>query len=242
MDLSIIIPAYNEERRILKTLESLLFYVKKQDFKCQIIVVNDGSTDKTVDVVKSFGDDVEIIDNKENRGKGAVVKQGMIAAQGKYRLFMDADNSTSIDHMEKAWPLLAKGYQIVIGSRDSRDHESAKQAVSQPFVKRLLGNFGNLIIQIFAVPGIWDTQCGFKIFTQKAVSQIFPKTRIERWGFDIEILFIARILEYKVGIIPVYWKNDPESKVGLKGYFQVLKELFQIRLNHFKKRYNEKQR
>ncbi len=243
MHLSIIIPAYNEENRISKTLGALDNYLTRQDYECEVIVVSDGSKDKTVEKVKSFEGRIKnlrIIDNKENKGKGFVVRQGIMEAKGKYRLFMDADNSTSINHIEKAWPLFAEGYEIVIGSRDSKDVSGAKQAISQPFLKRLLGNAGNLMIQILAVPGIWDTQCGFKIFTEKAVADIFPKMRIERWGFDIEILFIARIKGYrkKIGIIPVNWINDPESKVGIKGYIQVFKELLQIRINHLKRYYN----
>lgn len=244
MDLSIIIPAYNEEKRIEKTLESVVSYVEKQDFQSEIIVVNDGSKDKTSQVVEKFKNKVKLIDNKENKGKGAVVKQGMLQAQGKYRLFMDADNSTTIDHIEKVLPLFSKGYQIVIGTRDSRDIKEAKQAVPQPFFRRLLGSIGNIIIQVFAVPGIWDTQCGFKVFTDKIVNEIFPKMRIQRWGFDIEILFIAKVLGYrnKIGLVPVCWNNDAESKVGLKGYFQVLKELFQIRIYHLKGYYNNEKK
>jgi dolichyl-phosphate beta-glucosyltransferase len=245
MNLSIIVPAYNEEKRITKTLESLAQYLAKQDFESEVIVVSDGSTDRTSEKVKDFEGrikNLKLIDNKENQGKGAVVRQGMLEAQGKYRLFMDADNSTTIDHIEKAWPLFAQGYQVVIGTRDSRDIKEAKQLIAQPLLRRFLGNVGNLIIQVVAVPGIWDTQCGFKVFTNDIVNQVFPKTRIQRWGFDIEILFIIQSLGYKkkIAMIHVDWKNDIESKVGLKGYFQVLRELFQIRINSFKGYYNEK--
>ena len=244
-DLSIVIPAYNEEKRISKTLESLNGYLKNQEYSYEILVVNDGSKDKTADLVTSFEKKIphlKLIDNVKNKGKGGVVKQGMLIAQGKYRLFMDADNSTSIDHIEKAWPLFDEGYKIVIGSRDPKDAKGAKQAISQPLIKRILGNIGNLIIQVFAISGIWDTQCGFKVFTDEIVQEIFPKLRIERWGFDIEILFLAKKRGYKkkIGIIPVHWINDAESKVGIKGYFQVFKELFEIRWNHLKGLYDEK--
>ncbi len=241
MHLSVIIPAYNEEKRIIKTLESLNSYLSRQDYEYEIIVVNDGSKDNTFNVVNErIGEikNLRIINNKENRGKGFVVRQGMLECKGKYRLFMDADNSTSIDHVEKMWPLLAEGNDIVIGSRDSKDNPEGKQEVPQSFLKRFLGNAGNLMIQALAVPGIWDTQCGFKLFTQKAASDIFSRTIIDGWGFDIEALFIARIKKYKIGVIPVKWVNDPNSKVGISGYFQVFKELFQVRINHFKKIYN----
>ncbi len=239
MHLSVIIPAYNEEKRLPKTLKEINSYLKDRDYEYEILVVNDGSKDSTARIVSEMESEIKglrLIDNKENKGKGGVVKQGMLEAKGRHRLFTDADNSTSIDHVEKMWPLFNQGKEIVIGSRDDKDSPGARQAVKQSFLKRLLGNIGNLLIQIVAVPGIWDTQCGFKAFTASAAENIFPKQRIERWGFDIEILFIARIMGYKkkTGIIPVYWINDSESKVGLKGYLQVLRELFQIRIYHFK--------
>jgi len=169
-----------------------------------------------------------LIDNFENRGKGAVIKQGMLAAEGDFRLFMDADNSTDLSHFEKMIPYIEEGYDIIIGSRDKKDAAGATQAVPQSFIKRLLGNLGNILIQIFAVPGIWDTQCGFKCFSKKAVSDIFPRLTINRWGLDIEILALAKKMNYKIAIIPVFWKNSPGSKVGFKGYLRTLKELFQI--------------
>lgn len=229
--LSVIIPAYNEEKRLPITLLDIDKYLSAKNFKSEIVVVNDGSTDKTVEVVKHFTQmipNLKLIDNYENQGKGAVIRQAMMAVEGEYRLFMDADNSTTLDHFEKMIPYLEEGYEIVIGSRDSKDAEGASQAVPQSLIKRLMGNAGNLLIQIFAVSGIWDTQCGFKCFSKKAVADIFPKLTINRWGLDIEILAIAKRMNYKIAIIPVYWKNSPESKVGFKGYLRTLKELFQI--------------
>ncbi len=230
--LSVIIPAYNEEKRLGPTLLDVDKYLSEKKFKSEIIVVNDGSTDKTVEIVKHFSQlipNLKLIDNYQNQGKGAVVRQGMLAAEGDYRLFMDADNSTAIgDHFEKMIPFIDEGYEIIIGSRDWKDAEGAKQAVKQPFLKRLLGNAGNILIQIFAVPGIWDTQCGFKCFSRKAVQDIFPKLTINRWALDIEILALAKKLNYKIAVIPVYWKNSPDSKVGLRGYIRTFRELFQI--------------
>jgi dolichyl-phosphate beta-glucosyltransferase len=244
MDLSIIIPAYNEEKRISKTLDSIALYLEKQDYQAEVLVVSDGSTDQTIETASKFKEKIRnlvVIDNKTNQGKGAVVKQGMLQAQGKYRVFMDADNSTTINHIEKAWPLLAQGYQVVIGTRDSRDIKEAQQTVPQSFLRRIMGDLGNILIQVVALPGIWDTQCGFKVFTQESAQKIFSKARIQRWGFDIEALFIARKNNQKIALIPVKWENDSQSKVGLKGYLQVLKELFEIRLNNIKKYYNEKE-
>jgi len=232
IDLSIVIPAYNEEKRIGATLLSIDKYLERQKYTYEILVVSDGSTDKTVDVVRKYKQlvkNLEVIDNLENEGKGAVVRQGLLEAKGKYRVFTDADSSTSIDHVKKMWPLFEKGYHIVIGTRDSRDDKDATQAVKQPLYRRIIGDAGNLLIQLIAVPGIWDTQCGFKGFTAKAVKDIFPRLRINRWGFDIEILAIAKRLGYKIGIIPVHWENDPQSHVTFMGYLNTFRELFVVK-------------
>lgn len=229
--LSVIIPAYNEEKRISKTLLAMDEYLQKQVFDYEILVVSDGSKDKTAEIVTNFQKNVKnlkLIDNQENHGKGWVTKQGMLAALGQVRLFMDADNATTLDHFDKMKPYFDNGAQVVIGSRDAKDVKGAKQAVPQSGFKRLLGNAGNILIQIFAVWGIWDTQCGFKAFSAEAAQNIFSRSKIDRWGFDIEALALARKLKYKIEIIPVYWINDPNSKVSLKGYLMTFKELFQI--------------
>jgi glycosyltransferase involved in cell wall biosynthesis len=239
--LSVIIPAYNEEKRISNTLLDIDHYLSKQDYSYEIIVVSDGSKDKTCQIVKKFTDlikNLRLIDNKENHGKGWVVKQGMLEAQGEIRLFMDADNATTIDHFEKMIPLFEQGYQVVIGSRDKKDAAGAKQAVPQSFLKRQLGNMGNILIQLLAVSGIWDTQCGFKAFQAKAAQDIFSRSQIDRWGFDIEALALARKLGYRIGIIPVNWVNDPDSRVSWKGYLNTFRELFKIKWNFITHKYD----
>jgi glycosyltransferase involved in cell wall biosynthesis len=241
--LSVVIPAYNEEKRIGATLLFIDKYLSLQKYSYEILVVSDGSTDKTFDTVykyKQLVKNLQVIDNLENKGKGAVVRQGLMAARGQYRIFMDADNSTTVEHAEKMWPLFEKGYQIVIGTRDSKDAKGAEQAARQPFHRRLIGNLGNLLIQLVAVRGIWDTQCGFKGFSEKAVNDIFPRLRINRWGFDIEILAIAKRLGYKIGIIPVYWENDPASHVKFMGYLNTFRELFIVRWNLWRNKYGIK--
>lgn len=232
--LSVIIPAYNEETRISKTLLEIDKYLSKQTYKSEIIVVNDGSTDGTARVVEKFKNliaNLRFENNRENHGKGYVVRQGMLAARGDVRLFTDADNSTSIEHIEKMWQHFSEGADVVIGSRDSKDAAGASQAVQQPFLKRLLGNMANMLIQIVAVWGIWDTQNGFKAFTAKAAQDIFSRARINRWGFDIEALALARELKYRIAIIPVHWINDPATHVTLKGYINTFVELFKVRVN-----------
>ena len=232
--LSVIIPAYNEEKTIAKTLESILDYLSKQNFLSEIIVVSDGSQDKTAEIVGSFSNpglgsnvaNISVIDRKENRGKGYTVREGMLKAGGTIRLFMDADNSTSIVEFNKMIPYFKEGYEVVIGSRDVK---GASMLPAQYFHKRWLGNLGNLIIQALLLPGIWDTQCGFKAFTAEAAKNIFSKDKIDRWGFDIETLALARLLKYKIAIIPVHWVNKPGSRVKFSAYFEVLWETIKIR-------------
>lgn len=227
--LSVIIPAYNESKRLPLTLIDIDRHLSSADFSYEIIVVNDGSKDNTAGVVKRFSGLIKhlrLIDNKENHGKGWVVRQGMLEAKGKIRLFMDADNSTTVDQFNNMAPYLAKGYDVVIGSRDIK---GAHLEPPQAWHKRFLGNIGNLIIQVVLLRGIWDTQCGFKAITAEAAEKIFSKATIARWGFDVEMLALAKLLNYKIKEIPVAWKNDPCSHVKPSAYLQVLVEVFKIR-------------
>ncbi len=229
--LSVIIPCYNEEKTISATLLAVDQYLQKQLFDYEILVVSDGSTDKTAEITTEFQKNIKnlkLIDNKENHGKGWVTRQGMLGTLGQVRLFMDADNATTLDHFDKMKFYFEQGANVIIGSRDSKDAKGAKQAMPQSWLKRQLGNAGNILIQIFAVWGIWDTQCGFKAFSGQAAKAIFSKSKIDRWGFDIEALALARKLKYKIEVIPVYWINNPYSNVSLKGYLMTFKELFQI--------------
>lgn len=226
-----IIPAYNEEKRIVKTLKRIKEYLSGQSYTYEVLVVVDGAKDKTAEVAQNFAKDwqnLKIINNKENHGKGFVVRQGMLESKGDYRVFTDADNSTDIRHLEKLLPKFQEGFEVVIGSRDYRDVVGATQAVPQSRLKRLLGDMGNLFIQFLVVPGIWDTQNGFKGFTAAAAQKIFSQTQINRWAFDVEALGLARKFGYKTGIIPVYWENDAQSHVKLSGYLNALWETVKI--------------
>lgn len=241
MHLSVIVPAYNEEKNLAATIGKFNGYLSGQDYDYEIIIVNDGSADGTEKIAKALvaeNKNLKLINNKKNRGKGAAVRQGLLSAQGEYRLFIDADNATSIDHIDKIWAFFNDGYDIVIGSRNSRDAEGARQDLPQSAWKRFLGTCGNRIIQSLAVKGIYDTQCGFKAFTKKAVEKIIPKTTINRWVFDVEILAIAQSAGYKIAAIPVRWINSPNSRVGVKGYFSSLLEVIKIKWNLITKKYN----
>jgi dolichyl-phosphate beta-glucosyltransferase len=232
VELSVIIPAYNEAVRLPRTLSRLHEYLSVRPFTYEIIVVLDGPTDDTRDVVHELNlAKVKIIDRSVNRGKGYTVKEGMLNASGVIRLFSDADNSTDIAHFEAMKSFFDNGYDLVIASRHSNDVAAAVQAVPQAWYKQLLGRAGNAIVQCLAVPGIWDTQCGFKAFRGDVAERIFSRTTVDGWGFDIEVLALARALNYRVGIIPAYWINDVSSHFGGLDYWRVLREIFRIRHN-----------
>ena len=234
MYLSVIIPAYNEEKHIRKTIESIYQYLSGKNIEHEIIVVTDGSTDKTDDIVNSVASlvpSLSLLRFSVNKGKGYAVKEGMLKATGNYRLFTDADNATSIDHIEKMMPYFNQGYNIVIASIAIKG--SVVASGSEPVWRRLFGTMGNLFIQLMAVPGVSDTQRGFKMITAEAADKIFSKMTIDRWGFDIEMLALARKFKYKIKEIPITWKNDPNtaSHPRLSAYFQVLMETVKIRWN-----------
>lgn len=232
--LSVIIPAYNEENRIAKTIDIISSFLQKQAYSFEIIVVSAVSTDGTDDIVKEKMKNISnltIIRQLQKNGKGSAVAEGMLAARGRIRLFTDADNSTDISHFEKMRQFFDQGFEVVIASRDPKDAPGATQAVPQSRLKRLMGNFGNLFIQLVAVSGFWDTQCGFKAFRDFAAEKIFPNQKIPGWGFDIEVLALAKKLGYRIGVIPAYWINDAASHVRLSNYFQVLLETVKVRYN-----------
>jgi len=238
--LSVIIPAYNEAKRIAETLLDVDRYLSKQDYNYEIIVVSDGSKDNTAEVVektKQLVKNLILIDNKENRGKGYVVKQGMLEAKGEHRLFMDADNSTKIDHLDLFWPEF-KNNDVVIGSIEIKGAKTEEDAA---WYRRFLGKISKYIIRIVA--GIWeihDSQRGFKCFNQKSAQAIFPKQTIVRWGFDIEILVLAKKMGFKIKEVPVDWHNQGESKVSLSSYIKTFWELAKIKYNLITDKYNLK--
>ena len=229
--MSVIIPAYNEENRLPKTLKAVDQYLKKQDYEYEILAVNDGSKDKTAEMVRRLESQIKglrLLDNEQNHGKGYAVRQGMLGAKGDFRVFMDADNSTSIDHIEKMWPEFEAGNDVVICSRDLKE---SVISTKQSWWRIRLGNIFNLMVQIFSgLWGLWDTQCGFKGFSSRGAQDIFSRARINRWAFDVEVLVIAKKLGYNMKEIPVIWVNDAHSKVNLKGMIQMLFEILQIRI------------
>jgi dolichyl-phosphate beta-glucosyltransferase len=239
--LSVIVPAYNEVSRLPKTLRRFQEYFSSHPYTYDITVVLDGPRDNTIEVARKMSHQIKhmrVLERTQNRGKGYTVREGMLAATGKIRLFADADNSTDIEHFEVMRPLFDKGFDLVICSRDEKDARGAKQHFRQSAVRRLAGNTGNLFIQLVAVRGIWDTQCGFKAFRDHAAETIFSRATIDRWGFDIELLALARALDYKIGVVPAHWMNDPQSRVSFSTYLQVLLDTVKIRYNFIRRRYD----
>lgn len=232
--LSVIIPAYNEEKRIKITLDAVYRYLTAQPFSWEMLIVLDGPQDDTAGQVRAFAQgkqNVRWIDRRQNRGKGYSVREGMLQACGDIRLFTDADNSTDISHFDQMKPLFDQGHDVVIASRDRKDVPGARQAVPQPAFKRLLGNLGNLIIQLLVVPGIWDTRCGFKAFTAPAAEQVFAAARMDGWSIDDEALALARRFNYRIGIIPADWIDAAGTHVTRLDYVKNIWEAVKIRWN-----------
>jgi dolichyl-phosphate beta-glucosyltransferase len=240
VDLSVIVPAYNEANRLPETLRRFQEYLSTKPFSYEIVVCLDGPTDPTRNVLDGMAREIKylkILHRKVNRGKGYTVREGMLQASGRVRLFADADNSTDIFHFDKFQSLFNDGYDLVICSRDSRDALGARQVVPQPRYKRYMGDLGNLLVQLLAVRGIWDTQCGFKAFRDYAAEKIFSHCTIDGWAFDIEVLALARALNYRLGIVPANWIDKPQSHVRPSSYVQVLRDTMKIWRNLSKGEY-----
>lgn len=233
--LTLVIPAYNEELRIGKTLKGMIGYFKNQDFRTEILVVDDGSTDKTKQVVESFkGDEppVRLIGYEKNRGKGFAIKTGMLATQSTYVLFADADMSTPVEMFERFEPLLAEGLDVVIGTRKTANAYVGKH---QPVYRESMGKVFTWLSNRLLGTQVSDFTCGFKCFHRRTIEPIFGSQRIHGWSYDAEILFIATVKGFTIHEVPVSWFNDETTRVKLwKNVFTCLTELFEIWNNNRK--------
>jgi dolichyl-phosphate beta-glucosyltransferase len=237
---SIVVPAYNERARILATLEAIIAVVRAQQWSVEIIVVNDGSTDETADLVKNFAltaPEVRLMENPGNRGKGYSVRSGMLHAQGEIVLFSDADLSAPIDEAQRLFDAITAGADIAIGSRWLA---TSRQTHRQPLYRQFFGRCFNMLTRAVMNLPYADTQCGFKAFTRNAAQTVFQLQTIERWGFDPEILFIARKRGFRVQEVPVSWAHDERTRISyLRDGMQMLKELAIVRWNAMTGRYGK---
>ena len=237
---SIVIPAYNESTRLPATLDSVVGCIRKQGWAAEVIVVNDGSSDTTAEVVRDFARtaaEVRLIENPGNRGKGYSVRNGMLQARGDVVLFTDADLSAPIEEAERLFAAVAQGADIAIGSRWL---ESGRQTHKQPLYRQFFGRCFNTVTRMVMGLHFADTQCGFKAFTRAAAQAVFPLQTIERWGFDPEILFIALQRGLRVVEVPVGWAHDERTRMSyLKDGMKMLEEIATIRWNALRGRYGK---
>lgn len=258
------IPAFNEERRLPQTLERISEYVARQSYTSELIVVDDGSCDRTADTVEAFRaeaahpleaahpedagqtarPEVRLIRN-DHRGKGYAVRTGMLAARGRIILFSDADLSTPIEDLDKLLPWFEQGYAVVIGSREGK----GAHRIQEPFYRHLMGRVFNLVVRLLTVRGIDDTQCGFKTFRDDAARDLFNRMRLYGenarrvtgsmvTGFDVEVLFLAQKAGYKIKEVPVEWRYGTETKVNpLKDSWRNFRDVVLVRWNDVRGQY-----
>jgi glycosyltransferase involved in cell wall biosynthesis len=234
--LSIIIPAHNEENRLPHTLDEVFRFLKQQTYTAEVIVVENGSRDRTLEIARTYEatcPQLRILQERR-RGKGLAVKKGMLAARGEYRFMCDADFSMPVDEINQFLPPQLYGYPIAIASREA---PGAKR-YHEPIYRHVVGRIFNTMIRLIALPSLNDTQCGFKCFHAPAAEVLFQRQTLSGFSFDVEVLFIARQLGYQVVEIPIPWYFNPESKVSvLRDSLNMALDLLVIRVNGLRGRY-----
>lgn len=227
--LSVVIPAHNEQNRLPGTLEQLFHFLDQQPYTSEVIVVENGSVDRTHEVAKEFADrhaNLSVIQSE--KGKGAAVQRGMLAAKGEYRFMCDADLSMPVEEIVKFIPPKLENFDIAIASRE------AKGAVryNEPSYRHWGGRGINFLIQTLILPGLNDTQCGFKCFRAEVAEDIFRRQTLDGWSFDIELLYIARRQGYRIMEIPIHWYHFSDSKVSaLRDAVRMIQDIFRIHAN-----------
>ncbi len=223
--LSVVIPAYDEAARLTPTLVRVREWFLRSGLEYEVIVVDDGSRDATSDVARAGG--AVVLRHEPNRGKGYAVRRGMLAARGERRLFCDADLSTPIEELPTLMDALARGFDVAIASRAVA---GARVEVHQPAYREAMGRLFNVLVQGLLLPGLSDTQCGFKLFTARAAEEAFAPCRLDGFCFDVEALYVARRRGLRIAEVPVVWRNDTASRVSLGGGSAAFVDLVRIRL------------
>jgi dolichyl-phosphate beta-glucosyltransferase len=227
LTVSVVVPAYNEERRLAVTLDSLCGYLQGSGWDWEVRVVDDGSSDGTASLAETCHarEPRVVVQREPHRGKGGAVKAGLIAASAEYRFTCDADLSMPVHELERFLPPVAPPFDVAIGSREG----AAARRVGEPAYRHLMGRVFNRIVQLLALPGIEDSQCGFKMFTAGAVRSIFPRVTVDGWAFDVEVLAIARAQQLRILEIPIEWHYRAESRLSMgRDGVAMVRELLRI--------------
>ncbi len=236
VDLSVIIPAYNEEERLPATVADLLAFFETQPWSAEVLIVQNGSTDRTASVADALaqGSDCVRALHLDRRGKGLAVRSGMLAASGRFLVEFDADSSVPADQIPRLAAVLEASADIAIGSREA----PGAQRIGEPLHRHLMGRVFNALVRWLALPGLNDSQCGFKAFRLEAAHDLFKRQLIDGWGFDVEVLFVARRLGYSIKEVPVIWYYGPSSRVRpVHDAIAMVRELLMIRRNAMQGRY-----
>jgi dolichyl-phosphate beta-glucosyltransferase len=236
--LSIIIPAHNEERRLPRTLDDLDAFIRAQPFPVEVVVVENGSQDRTLDLARQAAERLPYLKviHEERRGKGLAVRTGILAATGQYRIFCDVDFSMPVSEISHFIPPALPDCQVAIASREA----PGAVRYGEPYYRHLGGRVFNTLVRLLALPGVQDSQCGFKCFRGDIAQEVFPLQTIEGWTFDVEVMFIARRLGYRVVEVPIPWHYNPGSKIRmLRDSWKMVLDLVTIRRNGLAGKYKK---
>ena len=237
--LSIILPAHNEEQRLPQTLLEIDQFISEQSWKVEVVIVENGSLDRTLEIAREYASSHTnvVVIHEDRPGKGLAVKQGMLAASGNYRFFCDVDLSMPIDQIPRFLPPVLTSVDIAIGSREAK----GSIRYNEPFYRHFIGRLFSYVVWFLVLPGINDTQCGFKCFTAAATQKLFPLQTVHDWAFDVEILAIAKKMGYKIVEVPIPWYYSPQSKVNvLRDLLQTTRDVLKVRKIIRSKAFEEK--
>ncbi len=234
--LSIVIPAHNEESRLPRALEQVFAFLEKQPYPAEVVVVENASSDRTLEIARAFAETRPnlIVIHEEQRGKGNAVRRGILSARGIYRFICDADLSMPIEETSKFLPPALEDFDVAIGSREA----PGAIRYNEPPYRHIGGRAVNFAIRLLILPGLNDTQCGFKCFRAEAAEYLFRRQTLSGWSFDVEILYLARRKKMRIREVPIHWYYDPDSKVSaVRDALRIVGDVFRIHLNALRGRY-----